>query len=221
MFTTRQPYIFDKENLVLPLHLRAIIPRKAYDAFSHACQAASEAFRALKIVESRHAYRFRAMCSRANSTHYEKHVESIRCLLDWTQNDGVYNPTLAPSPKISADVLHFHVDQRTYDAYVVEYAYMLESFISVPYRNWLKAKVTLERTISSSGMSEMDQCQWRRWWNSAFLAEMAKWESRVEGLVVPSWEEIIDEVYQAILERVDSAKPLVDSFYVNSGISRI
>lgn len=75
-----------------------------------------------------------------------------------------------------------------------------------PYVDWLRAKSHLEHVIETTGrMNEMNKRQWLRWWQVEFLGEMATWEETLEELILPSWEEIIDEIYQLVRERVDSS----------------
>lgn len=43
------------------------------------------------------------------------------------------------------------------------------------------------------------------------MPAMWKWEACLEGLVLPSWEEIIDDVFLMVLDRVEDSDELAKS----------
>lgn len=71
----------------------------------------------------------------------------------------------------------------------------------------------VDRAVANSGLSEMDQQEWKRWWTKGFLKEMSKWADRVHGLFLPKWEVIVDEVYRGINRSVDHPEALLDQFW--------
>lgn len=210
-------YIFDRECLSLPAWLKPITPKPVLQALHHVRDTASAAFNGRKLLELKHATRYKAMCPRDSSMRYLIHSESIDRLLNWDFDLKPHNPTLAPAAKLSPFVLQFHVDQRAYDTFAGEYTACLEEYIMGPYVNWLRAKSHMEHVIETGAMNEMNKRQWLRWWQVEFLGEMATWEETLEELILPSWEEIIDEIYQLIRERVDSSlMTSVGRFYEGS-----
>lgn len=46
-----------------------------------------------------------------------------------------------------------------------------------------------------------------------FLAEMSKWENQLPKLATPSWEEVVDEIHKALLERAEPGT--LPEFYIN------
>lgn len=212
-------YIFDKDSLVLPSWLKSITPKAALTALHEVREAATIAFNGLKALELKHSARHKAMCPTTHPLQHALHADSVDRLINWATDMKPHNPTLAPAPKLSPYVLQFHVDQRAYDAFVEEYTRCLEEYVMGPYADWLRAKANLDDVVERSDMNELNLHQWRRWWEGEFLGEMAKWEERLEELVLPSWEEIVDEMYRLILERVDDAVvALGGGFGVGSGL---
>lgn len=212
----KQQYIFDKEKIKLPPHLQTVLTHDARVMLQKVVENASVAFCQLKSMEKLRDQRYRAMCSRRDHSSYFIHAESVDRLFSWGQDHKPHDPALAPPAKISPDMLHFHVNQHAYDKYKREYTNALERYLTHPYQHWRDSKKNLEQFVAKSGISEMNHESFLRWWRDTFLAEMAKWEDRLAGLLLPSWEEVVDDVYFAILERVDVGSSAVDEFYIGS-----
>lgn len=208
-------YIFDKDKIKLPYHIESVITRESHQALDHVLLAATDAFHQLRKMEKLRDERYRAMCSREDVAHYIQHAESVDRLFSWGQDGRPNDPTLAPAAKLSPYILHFHVDPRAYALYMHEYTAALENYINHPYRNWQKAKYMLCHVITNSNIHPIEMGEWRRWWNDTFLPEMGKWEDRLTGLLLPSWEDVVDDMYRAILERVESGKTSVDEFFIS------
>lgn len=98
----------------------------------------------------------------------------------------------------------FHTDQLAYDQYDVFYSDELESYLSGPYMRWLRKKAKFDAKMRSANMSDIDRQEWQWWWNKVYLVEMAQWEEQLKELVIPSWEEVVDELHQALKERAKS-----------------
>ena len=58
--------------------------------------------------------------------------------------------------------------------------------------------------------------EWRVWWEGKFADDMWKWEVCLEGLILPTWEEIIDDLYLMINDRVEDAENLANTFYIST-----
>jgi hypothetical protein len=212
----KQQYIFDKEKIKLPPHLQTVLTHDARVMLQEVVENASVAFCQLKSMEKLRDQRYRAMCSRRDHSRYFIHAESVDRLFSWGQDHKPHDPVLAPPAKISPDVLHFHVNHRAYDEYKREYTNALERYLTNPYQLWRDSKKKLEQLVAKSGISEMNHESFLCWWRDTFLAEMAKWEDRLAGLLLPSWEEVVDDVYFAILERVEVGSSAVNEFYIGS-----
>ncbi|KNG82767.1 hypothetical protein ANOM_008515 [Aspergillus nomiae NRRL 13137] len=201
-------YGFQKENLDIPAHLVTIIPTALRDAFYRARFIAGRAFRYLEYIEIRQANRYQAMCPRTSRNYYS-HQMSVLRLFSWRHDYHWRNPTLAPTEKLDPAILCFHIDQSAYQSYQAVFAKYQDAFMSGPFRVWHDAKRAVEATAAKSNLSEVEQRMWNQFWRVNFLGEMQKWESRATALAIPSWEEIVDELYDAILECVEGAEDML------------
>lgn len=216
--TDPEPYLFDRECLVLPKYLKETLPDQIVQAFVNARWAASKALRYIRIVERNYYKRFNAMCPLRCPKQAFAHVDSVTRLMAWKSDRFYINPTLAPTPKIDPSMLEFHVDQRTYDEFVANYVKALEQFMNEPYQEWLLAKEEVDFLIANSRLDELDRSHWHRFWDLTFLVEMNKWEGRLQGLVLPSWEGMMDNLRRLILELVESPQVALSNLHVGSGI---
>lgn len=176
--------------------------------------SATLAFRHLKSMEKLHSERYRAMCPRDDLTSYILHAESVDRLFTWGLDYVTGNPTLAPQAKLPSEILHFRVDQRAYNEFAMEYVAALERYLSGSYLAWRELKAKFEQAIPKAGFKEASRQQFLVWWKQTFLVEMAKWEDSLPGLLLPPWEQVVDDVYFAILERVEIANSSVHQFYI-------
>lgn len=195
-------YIFDMYNIRLPNHLYSICPKELLDALDNVRIIASKTFAALKRLERQYNKRYYRMCPRHDEHHYYVHVESVRRLMNWKVDHDPCCPTLAPAAKLNPYLLHFHVEEEAYAAYAAEYARLRRQYLDGPHRAWIDATSAVFRALEGSDLSGMNMRHFCRWWTS-FLREMRKWEDRFDELVLPPWEKIVEEVYDAIEERVD------------------
>ena len=216
MAAPKQQYIFDIEKIKLPPHLHTVLTRECSFMLQKVVDNASLAFRHLKNLELIHDERYKAMCSRHNVTQYILHAESVDLLFGWDQDRKPYDPVLAPPAKIPPQLLHFHLDRYAYDQFTHNYHDAVESYLHNAYYHWRNSKKQFERMVVYSGITEVGYQAFLLWWRDTFLAEMAKWENRLAGLVLPSWESLIDDLYLAISERVDIGTSGIDRFYIGS-----
>lgn len=216
MVCPKPQYIFDKEKIKLPHHLQSLLPQNAHQMLLKVVDDASRAFRYLRTMEDYRDERYRTMCPRNSYTSYHMHADSVARLFSWSTDHKPNDPTLAPTPKLSPDILHFNVNQMSYDEYMRDYTVRLERFLCGPYHNWRISKKNLEKLVANSGLNQMEHQEFLGWWRSTFMAEMAKWEDRLAGLLLPSWEEVVDDVYKAILERVNIGTSTINEFHIGS-----
>lgn len=201
-------YGFQQENLNIPSHLETIIPAELRTAFYRARYIAGQTFRNLEYLEICQANRYQAMCPRASVNYYNHQVSVLR-LFSWRHDYHWRNPTLAPTEKLDPAILRFHIDQSAYQSYQAIFAKYQEAFMSGHFLAWHNVKRAVEATTAKSNLSEMEQRMWNQFWHVSFLGEMQEWESRVMTLAIPSWEEIVDEFYNAILECVEGAEDML------------
>lgn len=213
-----EPYLFDKECLVLPAHLKLCLPSEIVQGFIHARWAASKALRFIKIVEKNYNKRYYAMCPLTTPDRVLAHVESVSRLVTWKSDYNHTNPTLAPTAKIDPNTLSFRIDHRAYDQFARNYIKLLEQFIDGPHKRWIEAKQELDARVKNANLNATDYDDWYRFWGLTFLVEMNKWEGRLEGLVLPSWEEIMDSLCHLILELVESPQDALTDLFVENGL---
>lgn len=216
--TDPEPYLFDKDCLVLPAHLKEVLPPNVVQGFVNARWAASKALRYIRAVERNYHKRYNAMCPLGQHDRVLAHIESVARLVAWKTDKSETNPTLAPTAKIDPSTLTFHIDHRTYDDFAWNYVKLLERFLQGPYNKWLEAKKEVERSVDNANLSETDYGHWYRFWNLTFLVEMNKWEGRLQGLLLPSWEEMVDSLRHLILEFVESPHVVLSDIYRSSGM---
>ncbi|ODM20593.1 hypothetical protein SI65_03646 [Aspergillus cristatus] len=215
-------YLFDKDCLVLPPTLKQSLPSDIVQAFNNARWAASHALQYIKVVERNYNKRFNAMCPLNNPELALNHIGSVSRLLGRRNRNNTnfsnFDPTLAPAAKLDPSTIKLTVDQRTYDEYAKKYIELLEGFLENPYRLWLEAKADVESRVANANFDEMQYSYWHRFWDLTFLVEMQKWEGRLQGLILPSWEEVMDDLRRIVLECVDSPHSVLKDTYDRSGI---
>lgn len=213
-----EPYVFDKECLVLPADLKEGLPSEITQGFIHARWAASKALHQIKVVERNYNRRYYAMCPHTSSERVFAHVESVTRLVTWESDYNDTNPTLAPAAKIDPNTLSFCIDHRSYDQFARDYIKLLEKFINGPYRRWVEAKHELDTRVKLANLNATDYDNWNRFWSLTFLVEMNKWEGRLEGLVLPSWEEIMDSLCRLILALVEYPQDALTDLFIENGL---
>ncbi|KAI9038049.1 uncharacterized protein KD926_011387 [Aspergillus affinis] len=138
------------------------------------------------------------------------HCASIDHLLNWPVLHNQDTLTVSHPPKIPPEILSFMVNQSAYEAYMDAFQDEVDQYITGVYEGYGKAKKDLEETIWKSGIGEMNIRMWRQFWEEGFLAQNEKWEEDLRNVVLPEWDEIVDELYQAILERVEGADGMMN-----------
>lgn len=200
-------YTLDHVSFRVPGWLQA--PGELQQAQIGLLRRAIQAIDAMKLLMERRETRYYALCSEDLEVQYGVHKTSIDRLLQWKLDWNAENPTLAPTDKIPRDGLHFHLDPISYATFTLNYIDQVEAFMAGPYSTWTKYKSQVQH-MASRIMGDLDYLAWRHWWDNTFLQAMWKWESCLEGLIIPSWEEVVDEIYLLVLERVEDATELAN-----------
>ncbi|KAE8144862.1 hypothetical protein BDV25DRAFT_134294 [Aspergillus avenaceus] len=201
-------YCFTKEKLDIPQYLKAAVPYELCEKFYHARKIAGNVFKLTRRLETRHASRYYAMCPSSHES-FPMHYTSMQRLFSWESDYHSQHVTLAPTPKLDREILLFHINQEAYETYADMYTRYYTGFCAKDYPMWLDAKRMVEVTAASSVLNHMDRRMWNDFWYG-FTDEMYKWESRVPRLALPAWKDIVEEVYNAILERVEGAEELAE-----------
>ncbi|KAH8425542.1 uncharacterized protein LDX57_003293 [Aspergillus melleus] len=145
-------------------------------------------------------------------------LDNTKHKLDANQNSPASLLSVLPSPralavihppKIPPEVLSFTVNQSAYETYVDEFQDEVDRYITGVYESYVKAKKNLDETTRKSEMGEMNIRMWRQFWEERFLAENEKWEADLKNVVLPQWDEVVDELNQAILERIEGAERMM------------
>ncbi|PYH45856.1 uncharacterized protein BP01DRAFT_391228 [Aspergillus saccharolyticus JOP 1030-1] len=152
------------------------------------------------------------------------HTQSIDRLFNWRRDYIPGDPTLAPTAKIPCCALRFHIDEAAYTAYATRYTALLDWYLAKVYQPYREAVRAVEECLvpgkghdgghgadgsnssnaqPETAMPEMDRRQFKRWWEAVFVQEMMRWENRIPLLVVPSFEQVVGEVWEAVGDAVE------------------
>ncbi|KAJ5171829.1 hypothetical protein N7492_004422 [Penicillium capsulatum] len=201
-------YDFESSKFLPPSQLQ--VPPDLQNLQVGLIKRAEQAIHAMTALMNQRETRYNALCPQTAEITYRVHKTSIERLLLWKQDWNMRDPTLAPAVKIPRDTLHFHLDPLSYAAFTTEYISQLEAFMSGPFTQWITYKSHVQYSASRV-LDEITYSKWRDWWDNSFTSAMWIWEICLEGLIVPTWEEMVDDIYLLILERVEDAGDLATS----------
>ncbi|KAJ5542889.1 hypothetical protein N7535_005311 [Penicillium sp. DV-2018c] len=208
-------YTFEDSAFVVPRW--TILPPDVHDAMTQLRDKAISAIFGMKSLMITHDNCYYHLCPYSpESVAYQVHEASMRRLLEWKEDWDPLNPTLAPAQKIPRDSLHFCVDSISYGKFAMEYTNMVAAYMAGPFQGWRQYRTEVEHiAFRLMSHNKNDYDEWRAWWNGRFADDMYKWESCLESLILPTWEEIIDDVYLMITDRVEDAQELANSFHIS------
>lgn len=207
-------YAYNPTSFNLPSYLQ--VPLELSVAQKSLHERAHKAIRGMKELMSYRDYRFNFLCPVSPKTDFEIHCESIKRLLEWKkdiyprESPLLRDATLAPSPKLPKEVMRLHLDSKTYGSFVDSYVTYLERYIQGVWADYFTWKDVTEN-IAASVLNYFNYREWRHWWDGEFRFEMLKWEACFKLLPMPPWEDVVDELYLMILDRVDDADELANS----------
>ncbi|KAJ5964779.1 uncharacterized protein N7479_004655 [Penicillium vulpinum] len=209
-------YKFEPNAFIIPQWILA--PPEVRNAMTTLQYKAMVAIYGMKSLMVTRDSRYFELCPKKPcSIAYQLHQSSMRRLLEWKEDWDFDNPTLAAAAKIPRDSLQFCVDPIAYGRFTYEYTDKIDVFMSGAFQSWRQLRDEVGH-LAYRLMSHRpyDYKEWRGWWEGKFAHEMWKWEVCLEGLILPTWEEIIDDVYLMISDRVENAQDLANSFYISS-----
>ncbi|KAJ5084164.1 hypothetical protein NUU61_008743 [Penicillium alfredii] len=189
-------YTYDPRCFEMPSWLQ--VPPEVQEAHHQLHSIALQVIKGMNVLSGMRERRYNELCSKDMGILHHMH-----------------DPTLAPAPKIPRDALKFYVDPLHYATFTTTYIRLISEFVTIPYQKWRGYKSHLEH-MASRLMGSFQYQEWRRWWQGTFVDEMWKWEVCMEGLVMPTWEEIIDDVYLMIIDWVEDSEELANTFYISS-----
>ncbi|KAJ5143235.1 uncharacterized protein N7515_002022 [Penicillium bovifimosum] len=206
-------YTFDASAFTVPSW--TILPPEVHAAMAELRYKAITAVFSMKsLMTTRNNCYFNLCPDPPESVAYQMHQSSIRRLLDWQEDRDPLDPTFAPAHKIPRTSLHFSVDHIAYGRFAMEYTNRLAAYMAGPFQDWRQYRSEVEHiAFRLMSNNKHNYAEWRAWWNGQFADDMFKWETCLDGLVLPTWEEIIDDVYLMIIDRVEDAQELANSFH--------
>ena len=178
-------------------------------AMEHLGKRAIHAISAMAEFRNLRNNRYNALCPVISGYIYELHASSMKLLLQWREDWAPTDPSLAPSAKIPREALSFYFDPNHYAKWTSWYITQIEEYMSGPFSAY-RACLTNVEFMAARLLNELDYKIWRSWWDSTFKPEMFKWESCLEGLIMPTYEEVIDDIYLMVIDRVENAEDLVN-----------
>lgn len=186
------------------------VPTQMHTAVNTLRQLAAIAIKSMRQLMTLHDKRYNALCPGKLGLIYDMHVYSMRRLVEWKEQSNPDDPTLAPAPKIPRDSLKFTLDPQNYQKFSEWYHNCVKNFMAGPFSTYRQFKLELIITAAQI-LDEHAYREWRHWWDCTFVPAMWKWEACLEGLILPTWEEVIDDVFLMILDRVEDAGELANS----------
>lgn len=201
-------YHFNENDFELPSWLK--VPTEMHDALKTIRNLACIAIKSMREIMIFRDKRYNALCPGELGLIYDMHTYSIKRLLEWREQSDPNDPTLAPAPKIPRDSLKFTLDPQHYQRFTEWYHDTVKNFLIGPYGTYRQAKHRLSITAAHA-LDEHAYLEWRHWWDSSFVPAMWKWEACLEGMILPTWEEVIDDVFLMILDRVENPGELANS----------
>ncbi|TPX26258.1 hypothetical protein DIZ76_011720 [Coccidioides immitis] len=192
----------------LPQHLSFVIPLEIRCAFSQAYHAAEKAHDQFRKLHKNIKNRLYLLCPTDNAIRFQEHCSAINRLQAWGRDGIEYSrrfeigQTLAPAAKIPSFTLKFHVEESAYKAYQERHQTTRDAFFRGALAYWKECKRHCELLLHRSTISVMDKEMCWDWWRK-FLAEVTKWEARVDDLVVPDWPIVLEELTSLVEERAD------------------
>ncbi|KXG54613.1 uncharacterized protein PGRI_077570 [Penicillium griseofulvum] len=211
-------YNFEPNAFTIPQWI--LVPPEVRCAMKDLQCRAMEAICGMKhLMVSRNERYFKLCPQNTGSITYRLHHSSMERLLQWKEDWKLADPTLAAAAKIPRDSLQFCVDSIAYGKFTYDYTHKIDHYMSGEFQNWRQFRTEIGH-LAYRLMSHKphDYEEWRIWWEGKFAEDMWKWEVCLEGLILPTWEEIIDDVYLMIHDRVEDAQSLADSFYISNPV---
>lgn len=201
-------YRFNEKDFEVPSWLK--VPSNILNAMKTLRQLAYIAVKSIRQIMSLHDKRYNALCPGNLGLIYDMHVYSIRRLVEWREQSNPDDPTLAPAPKIPRNTLKFTLDAQHYQRFSEWYRDCVKNFMMGPFGTYRQLKHEISITAAQI-LDEHAYREWRHWWDGTFMPAMWKWEACLEGMILPTWEEVIDDVFLMILDRVEDSGKLANS----------
>jgi hypothetical protein len=206
-------YQFNGQNFDVPAWLQ--VPPEVRTALGYIRTKVLVAITLMKQLMIIRNNRFFETCPTKYGSLYRLHVRSVNRLLEWRENWNQLDPTLSVSVKIPREALRFCVDEFAYSRFSADYTSKIHTLMSGAFQQWRGARLATDhlacRLMSNN---EQNYFEWRKWFDGEFTAHMWEWETCLKSLLLPTWEEVIDDLFLMIMDRVQDAQELADTFYI-------
>ncbi|KAJ5387109.1 hypothetical protein N7509_009650 [Penicillium cosmopolitanum] len=213
-------YTYNPTNFTLPAYLQ--VPMELNLAQSNLHQAAYNAIRGMKEIMHFRDYRFSFLCPQTPKSDWTIHCMSMQRLREWQKytypppptNPGLVRNdfTLAPRPRLPKEAICIRLDSKYYGRFVSSYVNFLDDFFHGAWTEYMKWKHEVE-SLAAHVLSEFVYHEWRYWWDTEFCINMRKWEGCCALLPMPLWEDVIDELYLMIVDRVEEPDQIASSLW--------
>jgi hypothetical protein len=203
---------FIPENILIPTHLDQIIPDDLRLDLNFLRINAGRAFRTMITIVRERESRYRALCPPTESKYKRStHNATINRLKRWREDYNGKDPTLAPTPKIPGPVIYLNISRIAYEEWSESYASQLSEFKNGPYKQYHDSAEDFLTAIRAARdkrkVSHLDYHELVRFYRT-FMREMTIWEDNIPRLELPSFSEIVDELYEAVEESVENGERL-------------
>ncbi|CEL00877.1 hypothetical protein ASPCAL00470 [Aspergillus calidoustus] len=210
--TNLTKFKFIPENVLIPTHLDQIIPDDLRLDLNFLRINAGRAFRTMITIVRKRENRYRALCPPTESKYkLYTHSATISRLKRWREDHDTYDPTLAPSAKIPGPVIYLNISRTAYEEWSKDYASVLSEFKNGPYKEYHDSAEDFLAAIRVARdrrkVSHLDYHELILFYRT-FMREMTIWEDIIPGLDLPSFSEIVDELYEAVVERVENGETM-------------
>lgn len=198
---TIKDYVYEPIDFCLPSYLW--MPRDIVNMHMRLAEDAYAVIESLRFLDHLRSQRFIAMCPENHGPIYDKHVFSIHKILSWKEEIKPLDPTLIPAAKIPYDTVGLRVDQKAYDGFAKHYINTLQKFYSVEWPIFCQRMFDMKHAASRQ-MEHFDYMAWLYWWKTEFKPAMEKWQVYMDDLSLPSYEDTVDDLYDLLVERVET-----------------
>ncbi|KAL4925011.1 uncharacterized protein BDV17DRAFT_294829 [Aspergillus undulatus] len=190
---------FDRNNLQLSYYLTTVVPPGFHVLIYRTRDAAMTAVRSMRELNDVRQLRFAAVCPEDGADRFHRHKIVINQLIAWSEDYNTAEPTVAPTTKIPRMAVEgLHISRQAYERYTENYNGHLQGFMDGPYNQYGLQGENLNLAIEIAEHQE------------TFNGEMEKWTSFIPRLALPTYEEVVGDLYEAIRECVEDADGLIE-----------
>jgi hypothetical protein len=191
-------YAMRRDKLMIPKKFGKILPDYLLRAILTATEAAGDAFKFIRDLDSHYAQRFYRLCPVQDEERFTNHCISVRLLLGGAENDlNAAIPLPMPSKKAPAAALCLYLDEFAYKQYVREHENLKWLYLNHPFALWRRRAAELEHRIRYCGIIPPEKRMCLQWFHG-YKREMQVWERKFHQLVLPSWEDMVNFLSETV-----------------------